>query len=836
MTLISFLQHWTTRAFAPDRLPHIKYQAFKELLRYDKRSLELISDLEDLRYSGTMVDWAVVTRLVTALTWSVGSLTRALISMHPGAYRELEKRFYHLENRLAETLPVFDENCSPPYSISLLEAAESPELAGGKAHTLGQIFKNTDLPQPRGFVITTRAFNLFLTHNDLRHRLDELLAEVRLDNTRNRLQELSEEMRAMLRKAEVPDVLIHAVRQRLAELHLLNSAGPWALRSSAVGEDGVHSFAGQYSSILQVADEDIAESYKEVIAGKYTSHAIAYRVRCGMADQELPMAVIVMEMIEPRICGVIYTRDMTRGPTRSDHLAIYAVAGLGQSLVEGIAEPEIHRFSRNPSAILADPAVFTTEGSVSSGNTHLSPATGVLLAGWGMRLEQLFGCPQDIEWCEDIRGICYILQSRSMQAPRSDRTVHPGKSPVPSFNQPVLLSGGTTASSGLGSGRVFILGNETRLTDVPDGVVLVLAALSPTLAEIIERLRAVVAEVGSRASHFASVAREAGLPVLVGMHGARKKLTPGSQVTVDTDRGAVYSGITCRKDTEVRVDTTRQTPFTTRLAALMELVAPLHLLDPASPEFAPQYCASLHDLVRFAHEKGMAEMFSLVSPSGRELTRAQQLVGDLPFTMYILDLGGGIGPGASKGKVVDPKAITSPLMRACWQGLSDPQVTWQRGLPYLDWQQADRLSGGIMSLKSAALGSYAVVAREYLHLVLRFGYHFAVLDSFGGEDPEANYISFRFKGGGGSYENRLLRIRLIEELLSWAGFSVKTRGDLLDAGFTRRPLPGIIRRLTMLGILQGKCRLLDMALTDARQVKEMTQSFKEILQCYVDPE
>ena len=95
--------------------------------------------------------------------------------------------------------------------------------------------------------------------------------------------------------------------------------------------------------------------------------------------------------------------------------------------------------------------------------------------------------------------------------------------------------------------------------------------------------------------------------------------------------------------------------------------------------------------------------------------------------------------------------------------------------------------------------------------------------------PEANYINFRFKGGGGNYENRLLRVRLIERISSWAGFTVATRGDLLDAGFQRRPLAEILGRLTLLGILQGKCRLLDMALTEGAQIDEMVESFQAIL-------
>ncbi|HBG21336.1 MAG TPA: hypothetical protein DDY32_19230 [Desulfobulbaceae bacterium] len=321
------------------------------------------------------------------------------------------------------------------------------------------------------------------------------------------------------------------------------------------------------------------------------------------------------------------------------------------------------------------------------------------------------------------------------------------------------------------------------------------------------------------------MAREYRLPVIAGLHGVRSTLAPGEKVTVDAGRGAVYQGAQELPESRKKIPTT---PFSNRLTALLQLISPLHLLDPAAPEFSPQNCGSMHDLVRFAHEKGMAEMFSLIGPSGRKMTGGKRLEGDLPLTMHVLDLGEGLEPAAAAKKVIGPADIASPLMRASWAGLAHPDVAWPEGLAVLDWEEADRLSGGIVGLKSAVFGSYAAVAKEYLHLVLRFGYHFAVLDAYGGDDPEVNYINFRFKGGGGDFENRLFRVRLIERILTWAGFTVTTRGDLLDAGFQRRPLTEILGRLTMLGILQGKCRLLDMALSDTAQVEEMAESLQAI--------
>lgn len=825
--------YWTLQVFSPDKLLRHKYDSFQELLRHDKKSLELITDLEDVLHVGAPVDWARVALLVRGLNWSVGCLIRALVAMHPRAYGELERRFTGLQSALTEAVALPSGNCAPSYTLTMSEAAAEPGLAGGKAHALSRVVRETGLQCPRGFVVTTNAFSLFLTRNNLRHRLDELLAEVHLEDW-ERLEELSREMAAMVQEGEVPAEVKEDLGRRLADLERQGSAGPFSLRSSAVSEDSDISFAGQYASVLKVPGEDVLGAYKEVLASKYAPRAVAYRIRSGLADQETPMAVLVMEMIEARVSGVVYTRDRETGGESPEFLAVYAVPGLGHRLVDGSAEPEVHYFTREEEPRLVESSFGRTCPLELPEKACLSSETAALLAGWGLRLEKLAGCPQDIEWCQDTLGRCYVLQARPLVTGSGSPAPRPEEHEPGTTVHAVLLEGGVTASSGVASGQVYVIRGEAGLGEVPDGAVLVAPALSPSLAGIIGRLAAVVAEGGSRASHFASIAREFNLPVLAAVHDTSKHLRTGDLVTVDADHCRVYRGEAASLQKEARrTRLALQAPFLARLQRVMELVSPLHLLDPASPDFSPENCASMHDLVRFAHEKGMAEMFSLVGRSGRGLARARQLATDLPLTMYVLDLEGGIAPEAAAQKTIEPGFITSPLMQACWQGLTHPEVVWRKGLVYLDWEEVDRVSAGILSLKSALLASYAVVAREYLHLVLRFGYHFAVLDALAEENPEANYIAFRFKGGGANYGNRLRRVELIKAILEWAGFTVKTRGDLLDARFDRRPAAPTLARLTLLGILQGKTQLLDMALETEHQVIEFVEAFKASFGEYV---
>jgi len=830
MNLSRLFKHWTLEVFAPGKLLRQKYEAFKELLRHDKRSLELVTDLEDLLQGERLVDWARVESLVRALRWSVGRLIDSLISMHPAAYRDLGERFHQLESSLGRTVILPAGDAGPPYTITLAEAARAPDLAGGKAHTLSRLLKETGLPGPRGFVITTNASRHFLEHNELRHRLDELLTQIQVHDW-ERLVELSWEMTALVRDAAIPPAVGRETAQRLEDFRQQGLEGPWALRSSALSEDGEASFAGQYASVLQVATPEVWEAYKKVLASKYSPPAVAYRIRHGLADQETPMAVLLMEMIEAAMSGVVYTRSPGAGASAEACVEVFALTSLGQRLMDGRSIPETHYLSREE-----DPRLLSgpTAASDQRGRALLAPETAWRLARWGMRLEELAGRPQDIEWCQDKQGNLYLLQSRPLNTGTLPGEKEGTETEPREIANPLLLEDGVTASPGQGMGRVCLVRGEEDLAKVPEGSVLVSPTLPPAFAGIIQRLRAVVAERGSRASHFAIVAREYGLPVIVEARQASKLLLPGRAVTVDASQCRVYLGeVENLPGQSYRRPAVGDTPFFTRLKGVMEFVSPLHLTDPLSPGFAPQGCRSIHDLVRFVHEKGMAEMFSLVGRHGRGLARARRLDSDLPLVMYILDLENGISPEAGPGKKVRPQFITSEPMRACWQGLSHPDVAWDKRLLHIDWEEVDRVSAGLLNLRSAALASYAIISRDYLHLVLRFGYHFAVLDTLCTADPEANYITFRFKGGGGSFENRLLRIQLIQGILEWAGFSVHTRGDLLDARYLRREARQILSRLTLLGLLQGKTRLLDMALTSSEQVLQISEAFRQRYQEYV---
>jgi pyruvate,water dikinase len=148
----------------------------------------------------------------------------------------------------------------------------------------------------------------------------------------------------------------------------------------------------------------------------------------------------------------------------------------------------------------------------------------------------------------------------------------------------------------------------------------------------------------------------------------------------------------------------------------------------------------------------------------------------------------------------------------------------------VDWNELDRVSAGIINPDSPQLASYAVLSHTYLHMMVRFGYHFSVIDTLCGPEARQNYIKFRFKGGGGRPEQRILRLQFIERVLSRFGFFVSMRGDLLDARHPAEEDSEIQKRLAMLGLLLARTRMMDMGLTRYEQIDEAEQAFLQDLE------
>jgi pyruvate,water dikinase len=792
------LENWAYQLFLPARLIQKKYSAFEHLRTRDVRSLELISQLEEIRQRNLPCDIEYIKYLFFRLNSEIRELTASLSAFHPVRYALLDnyRRKYAFYARLA--LVEEDPPTDPPYAKSL-GTHQDEELAGGKGSTLSYIRSQLHLPTPRGLVITTQAFGRFLQDNNLREWINSQLARLGPD-AEQEYGEVSRNIQARIMQTEMPDEITQAVWAVL-EAENLESAS-LAVRSSAVAEDRLASFAGQYESLLHVPARDWVQAYKSVLASKYSAHALYYRVHQGYTDQQTSMAVIIMPMLEAAVSGILYTRR------EDDHTCMdtYMVRGSGQELAAG-------------SKYQAWTALRTKGQSweaETSGEVLVDADALDRLYQAGQLLDQTFGSAQDVEWVLDTAGRLFIVQSRPLHF------YTPQVTPVSQTYTAPVLGQGQWVSSGQVSGTAYWLQDDKDWFEVPAGCILVVKTLPPELTPVLNQAGGVLAEQGSPACHFASVAREAQIPVLCNVSGLQD-IAQGTTLSVDADQGLVLAGAIFHGQRKEPPHFSQSSPPTSevqrRLERALPFLAALHLRDPNADDFSIQGCKSLHDIVRFGHESGVREMFSLVGRRGLNRFGAKRLESGLPLVLHVLDVGQGLIPEARGAKVVRVDQIQSRPLLGLWAGLSAPAVQWDPNILHYDWDAYYKSTSTFTAVeKSTQFSSYAILARDYVHAMLRFGYHFAVVDAVVCTNVEHNYLQFSFKGGGGNDVQRQHRLQIIASILEHFDFRSRLRADMLEAWFERQDQDACNKNLQVLGFVLGKTVLLDMRLENSQEV------------------
>lgn len=851
MLIRNLFKHWTYQIFSPGTALKEKYAAFKSLLTHDKRAHELMAALEEIYYQGRKRDFSAVQGLCAELSREVGGIVTDLSRVCPACTRDLDL-FYNKINAYIRHMTVPDpEPSTPPYTLALGAVGEDDLYrVGGKAFNLGIVKHTLGLPVPEGFVVTTHAQHLFFHRNALREKIDKRLAGIDLDDG-GALEAISADIRALILGADLPGEVASALENAYRSMAPGGGAPLVAMRSSAVGEDAAGhapaghtpaSFAGQYLSVLNVHPRELSATYKRIIAGKYTPEAISYRIRYGLADTETPMAVLVLKMVAADSSGVIYTADVEKAA--SDQMKIHAVWGLGELLVSGQTPADVFTVSKQPPHTIIEKSAAVKKvqlvageagGTVTqdldpgkAGRRSLDAGKLAVLARWAAALDTHYHQPQDIEWALDPSGELFILQSRPLDA---GGTLW--ERPTCSFEElpaHVLLAGGACAAGGIAAGVVFNLSTGTDLHNLPRGAVLVAANALPRYAKVMDRLSAVVTAAGSSAGHLATVAREFGVPMVVNAVGAGRLLAHGQTVTVHADDATVYTGRVAEMLASpcAKVDPVIDTPFMRKLEFILSFVASLDLVDPRSDTFTPRHCRSFHDIIRYAHEKAVQEMFHISDNRLRKLGFAKKLNSHIPMLFYVLDVGGGLRGGLDADKEISIEAVGNPAMRALWQGLSHPDIQWG-AFSHFDWEAHDRMvmSGGIASPEATMFASHAVISGDYMNLNLRFGYHFVIVDALGGEGDGEQTILFRFSGGGADMDQRLLRTRFLSRILRRLDFDVSVTSDLVDGQFKGGDMEVFLQRLEILGRLLGATRLMDMYLKEEAQIDGFVDDFMQ---------
>ena len=809
----------------------VKFGHFKAFLAGNRNALRALAELETLYYSGQSFTLADIACTYEQLFGEVRSLVQALNDLSEQRYATLNQQAAAINTHIRTVLrpPVIRHDLPPVVALEDLPAAAAAD-AGGKAANLARIARESGLSVPPGFVVTASGYERFLKAN----RLDQLVIDelAGLAPGDPQLTEVSDRLTSLIMNAELPEDLAAALQHHYRAVVDKTRPGiRLAMRSSAVREDSDASFAGQYRSMLNVAGETLATAYKEVVASSFSPRAISYRQMAGIDLTETPMCVLGLAMVDVAASGVLYTADPAG--VQENVLQISALLGLGELLVSGHAAADTFVFDRAGDTIvhrqIATKSVRLEagEGSIEerevttneAGQAAITDQEVRQLARAGAELEALFGGPQDIEWAIDRDRRLVILQCRPLGV-----TIKPAE-PVPEPEAAPLLRGGLCASQGIAAGRVHPVDERTALATVPDHAVVVARTAAPRYAEIMGRISGLITEVGSTTCHLASVAREFGVPMVVNLAGAIDALALGEEVTLFVqEHPAVYPGILIDHHPVKRRIMDSSVHRTLR--AVLDRVSPLQLTDPNDPSFQPENCASLHDIIRFAHEQSVREMFSL-SAGAEEAAATVRLATHLPLVLNLIDLGGGLKSGLSTCDRVTADDFTSAPIQALWRGFTHPGINWSGTVQFDGSRFLTRLAASATSEFGPEPGgdSYALIGTDYLNLSAKFGYHFATLDTFCGDEPDHNYLSLQFSGGAGSLFGKTLRLQFLGKVLGELGCGVQIQGDLLEASLNRHSRADMLARLDQIGRLLASSRLLDMAIADQEDVDTLTSEF-----------
>ena len=830
MLLKNIFKYWTQQLFAPDAVLQEKYTSFKSLLSHDKQAHELMAELEEIYYHQRVVDFKMIEDKYNDLSTCVESIVKDFQRICPTRYRDLNDYYYKFDSYIRFMLSPKDRVSTAPYVIQLTEISQNDEmLVGGKAMHLSVADQKMAIPVPKGFVITSNAFNAILENNNLRKSIDLKLVGLDINSTAS-LTAVSKELTDLIMQAKIPlDIEVDVIEAVDTLWPFETKDLLFALRSSAVREDSRASFAGQYRTVLNVSYDNILDAYKQVIASKYSPEAMYYRVNFGLSDIETPMAVLCLEMIDAKTSGVMYTQDLQH--PESDKMVIHSVWGLGNMLVSGRMTPDITKVTKSESPeittginIKANRIDMDTSRKAS---VSLSDKAAKKLACWGATLESYFKEPQDIEWCVDQNDKLFLLQSRPLRTEKF-QTLERLECNFDDIQNQVLLSEGETACAGIGAGKVYRVENEIDLDSIPNGSILVSRNASPNFVRVMKRLNAIITEKGSMAGHLASVAREFGVPALMNAKNALENLPHGIEVTVYTDGHKVYKGLvpSLLESPCAKRNLFADSPFMRKLKYVIDFISPLRLIDPESDIFKPDGCRSMHDIIRFCHEKAVQEMFHIGDRRIIKIRGSKKLKLEIPMLIYVLDVGGGLSDKPKYQKSVHIDEIQCAPLIAVLKGLNHPNI--QRGdVTHFDWAEYDKLvlSGGIVSPESAMFASHAIVSQDYANLNLKFGYHFVIVDALFTDQTQNNHILFRFNGGGADLSKRMLRADFLTRILKALDFEVIRKSDLVDAEFTSADQETTAEKLDMLGRLLGATRLMDMYLKDASMVDRFVDDF-----------
>ena len=435
------------------------------------------------------------------------------------------------------------------------------DIAGGKGANLGELV-SAGFNVPPGFVLTTAAYDYFLENSKINEKVRDILAKVDA-NAEPSLQDASVRIRDLFDQVEIPADLKEQIISSHKAMFKGKKMGLVAVRSSATAEDlPTASFAGQQDTYLNVeTPEDLLDKVRKCWSSLYTPRAIYYRVTKGFEHSKVKLAVVVQKMINSEISGIMFTVDPN---SELPHIIIEAGYGLGEALVGGKVTPDTYvldkfhdkilskRIAKQSWKLVRGKSGDCEKADVSEEMRSVQKMTDEQISALGeigRNIEAHYDRPMDIEWCIEEKVI-YIVQARPVTT-LSNGSKPNGKSVEDHglAKSAKILVKGLGASPGMAGGPVRIVSAELmNLEVVKKGDVMVTLMTSPDMVPAMTRAAAIVTDEGGMTCHAAIVARELGIPCIVGASHATELLKDGMMISVDGSMGVVYDGVAPKKE------------------------------------------------------------------------------------------------------------------------------------------------------------------------------------------------------------------------------------------------------------------------------------------------
>jgi len=435
-------------------------------------------------------------------------------------------------------------------------------LVGGKNASLGEMVRNLTkqgINLPDGFCLTSKSFWYFLKENGIDKEIKEIFSEFDPRNLRS-LKQTGKKVRTLILKSEIPKDLRKKIiksYKKLSKKYKTENVDV-AVRSSATAEDlATASFAGQMETFLNIkGEEELLKAVKKCIASLFTDRSIAYREEKGFDHLKIALSVGVQKMIRSDLAssGVMFTLDTETG--FEDIVLINSIWGVGELIVKGKITPDefyVHKptFKKKFKSIILKNLgrksikyAYSKKGGLKEMKVSakdqlkfsLTEKEILLLAEWALKIQDHYGCHQDIEWAKDGKTKkLFIVQARpeTVHAPQTGKKYIEYK--IKTKKEPVLR--GIAIGDKIGIGKARVIHNVSKMTDFKKGEILITKMTDPDWMPIMRIASAIITDEGGKTCHAAIVARELGIPTIVGANFATKKIKTGQEITVDCTQG-----------------------------------------------------------------------------------------------------------------------------------------------------------------------------------------------------------------------------------------------------------------------------------------------------------